>query len=51
MKQTHMYFFMDILVDCLALWQELAVDDPPHIEECDFDCYAFFGLGDIGVFN
>ena len=34
-KQMLQYLFVDMLVDRLALWQELAVDDAPHIEECD----------------
>lgn len=43
--------FVDTLIDCLAVWRELAVHDACHIEECyqrDFDSLALSGLCDNG---
>ena len=41
MKQTLHDLFVDMLVNCLALWQELAVDDAPRIKECDQHDFDF----------
>ena len=34
-KHAPQGFLVDLLIDRLALWQELAGDDAPHIKECD----------------
>ena len=40
---------VDLLIDLLILWQELSVDDAPHIEERDLHdfCLAFVGHGNF----
>ena len=50
--------FVDLLIDRLTLWQELTVDDACDMKNVinvtltfDFDCLAFFGLGDVGDFH
>ena len=35
MKQMPQDLFVDLLIDRLALWQELTVDHASHIEERD----------------
>lgn len=40
-EQRPQDIFVDVLVDCLSLWQKLAVDDAPDIEKCDKDVFEF----------
>ena len=43
-KQTHEYLFVDMLIDCLAVWEQLAVDDRLASEECDQDNFDLWIL-------
>lgn len=53
MKQTPQYLFVNVLVDRLALWTIpfTSKNGIIMILTLDFDCRAFFSLGNVGLFH
>ena len=50
--------FVDVLIDCLALWQKLNVHNTPHVKKAikitftlDLNHLAFLGFADVALFQ